>query len=366
MPSGFKKRLTRLHASRQRLRQPERADEVGESRVFFADDVPQERAPVEESDAWLQVGAKVQESARGDAYYLHQAHPGEHRHGRWRLEEGRGVAIGDFRAKFPPLFERAQTRKLPEIPPKQLAFIDLETNGLSKQSYPFCVGIGLWEDAHFSVYHFLMRSPADEPAVLMASVELIQKTQGICTFNGASFDIPILKRRCEFHGIAHPFDTLPHLDLLHLSRKIYTHRKKHALARLEEDLLQFERVDDVPGAQIPPLWNRYLKVKDPQPLLGVFEHNRLDILSMVVLLSEFSQALTSPAPQEQEAPSKSSTSSKLSVSSMNQSLARAYALREKSQTPQKPAERKKTTPGAPAFSRAELTQGMPIGGRLRL
>jgi len=366
MPSGFKKRLTRLHASRQRLRQPERGEKDGESRVFFAHDAPQERAPVEDPDPWLQVGAQVQVSARGEAYYLHQAHLGALSHGGWRLEQGRDVEMGRFCDRFPALFAREQTRKLPEIAPEQLAFIDLETNGLSKQSYPFCVGIGLWEDEHFSVYHFLMRSPADEPAVLSASVELLKKTQGICTFNGDSFDIPMLKRRCEFHQIAHPFDTLPQLDLLKLSRKIYTHRKRHALGRLEEDLLEFQRVDDVPSAQIPALWNNYLKAKDPRPLLKIFEHNRLDILSMVALLAEFSQSFSSSAPCETDAPSAPIAPAKSSVSRMNQSLARAYALREKSQPPRSSHPRPKPTPGAPAFSRGELSRGMPIGGRLRI
>lgn len=365
MASGFKKRLTRLHASRQRLRQPGGGEEPGQPRVFFADDLDASagaRAPVEKTDAWRQAGAKLQPSARGDAYYLHRAHPGEYRHGRWRLEQGKGVALDDFRQKFPALFAREHTRKLAEIPPSQLAFLDLETNGLSKNSYPFCVGIGLWEDAQFSVYHFLMRSPADEAAVLSASAELLQKTQGICTFNGDSFDIPMLKRRSQFHRIDHPFGALAQLDLLKLSRKIDAHRGKHALGRLEEELLQFQRVDDVPGRQIPALWERYLKTEDPRPLLAIFEHNRLDILSMVVLLVEFSQAIRAPARRE---PAANARADRASASGLNQRLARAYALREKSHTSPGRAPRANPTPAPPALSSGELTRGMAIGARLR-
>ncbi|TDP75174.1 ribonuclease H-like domain-containing protein [Bradymonas sediminis] len=391
MPSGFKKRLTRLHASRQRLRQTERAADDGESRVFLADDVPGpqktpetpvvETPTVEAYDAWAQVGAKVQKSARGPAYYLHQAHSGNIAHGRWRLEQGRDIEINGFCDKFPALFAGEQTRRLPEIAPHRLAFVDLETNGLSKKSYPFCVGIGLWEDGIFSVYHFLMRDADDEPAVLAASVDLLRKTDGLCTFNGASFDVPMLKRRCELHGIAHPFDTAPHIDLLRISRKLYAHRKSHKLSKLEEDLLDFGRVDDVPGAEIPRLWSRYLKAKNPRPLLGIFEHNRLDILSMVVLFSEFDEALNPPTSAEQPpaaapTPAQPPESTASIVSAMNQSLARSYALRKKSKTrrgsrgagtltdtsPQKP----QSSALAPAFSRGDLNRGMPIGGRLRI
>lgn len=391
MSSGFKKRLTRLHASRQRLRQPDRERDGDEPRVFFAEDIPNSKtlrrdfepsAPSKSDDIsskWARVGAKTHKSARGDAYYLHQEHPHESPHGRWRLGEGRAIEIAQFRDKFPALFQGEQARGLADLAPHRLAFVDLETNGLSKKSYPFCIGIGLWEPTSsgetdiFSVYHFLMRTPDDEPAALSACVEMLQKADGLCTFNGASFDVPMLKRRCEHHRIKHPFDSLPHLDLLRFSRKIYAQRKSHKLSRLEVDLLNIERVDDVPGAQIPRLWNRYLESKNPASLLGIFEHNRIDILSMVVLICEFSHALSpkkKQLPRAANAPKVAAKNTAKNVaqtttSGINQSLARSYALRKNSPEAQKSGTTTKSTSLVPSFSRAELSRGLPVGGRLR-
>lgn len=436
MTSGFKKRLTRLHASRQRLRQA--SEETGEDRVFYADpvdgEVPAPPAlsespapsavsessaaparqrkvarkavaqevvapdasrpsqarrtlfgrrtpdPASRADAWAALGARVQPTERGEAHFLCRTHPADTFHGRRLLSEAIDRGGSRFPNKFNGLFDLSGEAPAAGTMPDSLAFVDLETDGLDRSCYPFCVGVGVWESTGFAVYHFLMTAEEDEPAVLRACVDLLSTVGGICTFNGARFDVPMLKRRCEHHGVAHPFDELAHLDLLRVSRKLFPRRKSHQLSYLEQDLLAFRRHGDIPGAQIPGLWQQYLRDGDPQPLKGIFEHNRLDILSMVVLLPEFlaaqrsggraSQAVDVSA-EERAAEPRAAMEFKELTGLAN--LQRSYALRQKSgsaraqasRAPVASEPREAAVSRRPSFSHKQLATAMPIGTRLR-
>ena len=384
MSSGFKKRLRRLHTSRSRQKA---ADKAGrQDRVFTADDVdvtdigvPQDTDPLEDVDeTWRAVGAKPRSTPAGQAFALRRGHRQNHQHGRARLVEATAVDL----------------EKLVSAPATRLAFVDLETTGLSKTAYPFCVGVGLWEGTSFEVYHFFMTTESDEPAVLAAAAEAIASARGVCTFNGASFDLPMLARRFVHHEMDNPFSELPHLDLLPVARKQWPELDSHSLGHLESQVLDFERHDDVPGRAIPGRWQRYLDTGEPKHILGVFDHNRLDILSMAALLPQVAttQGTTTvssaPGPAK-NAPAKKSASRKRSQTREQPSkkprtkiaskLSRSYALRSKSQqksdepatSKPRPAS-KESEPSEPervelggSFSRSKLRQGMPVGTRLR-
>ncbi len=370
MPSKFKKRLKQLHGSRQRRRRAEPAD--GVSRVFTADDVDETalgRAvdPLDGvGERWRAQGASTRPTSRGEAFYLVRHHPSDHRHGHWRLRDG-------ATARLEGLGKELVEDALHSVDPRRLAFVDLETNGLSKQSYPFCIGVGLWDDDAFAVYHVLMTSEADEPAALEATAALLKQADGVCTFNGATFDVPMLLRRFRQHGIDSPLGEMPHLDLLPVARERLPERKSHKLSRLEVDVLGFRRRGDIPGAKIPAKWQRYLDSGEPKPLMGVFEHNRLDILSMVVLVAALGQAergdLAPAAPSEPERPAPARKPKP--TSRVASKLARTYALRKKAASPkadtaETPARTKRDSVKLDAsFSRSQLRRGMPIGTRLR-
>jgi uncharacterized protein YprB with RNaseH-like and TPR domain len=394
MSSRFKKRLEQLHGSRQRRRASR--SENGESRVFTADGVEEKSAESGESppadslassltNKWRQQGAKTRSTPRGDASFLVRAHPERHRHGTLRLADGAATKLDCFQKQL-------NDSRLHSVDPRRLAFLDLETNGLSKTSFPFCIGIGLWEGNSFAVYHYFTPSDEHEPAALSACAQILGDIDGLCTFNGSSFDVRMLERRFRQHGIEHNLGELAHLDLLHLSRKLWPERDSHKLSRLEEDELGFERTDDIPGAKIPGRWRRYQKVGDPRLLLDIFDHNRLDILSMVVLIAELANSIGGSAGGSTAGSPSSAGEDDKPRTKLTSRLARSYALRDKAlrdkalrdKTRHEKDRRKK----APAdnkpepqqeesrearqavtldasFSRSTLRSGMPIGTRLR-
>ena len=114
--------------------------------------------------------------------------------------------------------------------------------------------------------------------------------------------MPLIETRYQFHRLESPFADLPHFDMLHPARKLWrrrniahpSHRERWsgarpgegascALGALEEAILGVERVDDVPGFEIPSRYFNYLRTGDLAPLAAVFEHNRLDLLSLAAL-----------------------------------------------------------------------------------
>jgi hypothetical protein len=131
------------------------------------------------------------------------------------------------------------------------------------------------------------------------------------TFNGRSFDLPLIETRYLFHRLAFPIGELPHLDMLHPARRLWKQRPTIAgpaldddscrLSVLERHLAGYHRIGDVPGFEIPSRYFRYIRLGDVHPLEAVLEHNRIDLLSLALvtakaltLIDEGPQSTTQP------------------------------------------------------------------------
>jgi uncharacterized protein len=202
---------------------------------------------------------------------------------------------------FPKLNMLAQWGRTPHVPhlsAQQIVFLDTETSGLAggTGTYAFMVGLGFFCPSSFKVLQFFMRDPSDEAAILAALVELLAPFHAIVTFNGKSFDVPLLKTRFLMNGIAEPFSTLEHLDLLHLARRLWRSRlESRAMGDLEKEIIGFFREQaEVPGYLIPQYYFEYLRTRDSRPLSGVFYHNAIDIVSLAALFVHMADILEAP------------------------------------------------------------------------
>lgn len=180
---------------------------------------------------------------------------------------------------------------LQAIPLQELVFIDTETTGLSGGigTVAFLVGIGYFEGEQFVIDQFFMRDFNDEPAVLHSFLHSVERAQNrggaIVSFNGKSYDLPLLFNRAVFHRLLRSAVPVTHIDLLHSARRFWKKSLPDCkLGTLETSLLNIRRSGDVPGFMIPEIYFRFLRVQDPRPLLPVFYHNRMDILSLVGIL----------------------------------------------------------------------------------
>ena len=162
--------------------------------------------------------------------------------------------------------------------------LDLETTGLSggAGTVGFIVGMGWLEAGAFATCQYFLRRLPDERRLLRSVAEGLRHAHTIVTFNGKSFDAPVMETRYAFHRLRSPLEGLRHVDLLHPCRHLWVGDESR-LVSLERAVLGLRRVGDVPGAEIPGRYVAYLRDGDARRLAPVLEHNRLDLVSLGVL-----------------------------------------------------------------------------------
>ncbi|MCL2684401.1 MAG: ribonuclease H-like domain-containing protein, partial [Synergistaceae bacterium] len=165
-----------------------------------------------------------------------------------------------------------------------VVFIDLETTGLSGGSgiYAFLCGLGSVRGEFFDVTQYFLKSPAYEAEWLLAIDSGIPSGSTIATYNGLSFDVPMLLTRHVMTRTNAHWESSPHIDLLRFSRRFYRgYLASCSLGEVERRVLGMYRGgEDVPGYLIPELYLKYLRSRDASTLGAVFYHNRLDIASL--------------------------------------------------------------------------------------
>lgn len=166
-----------------------------------------------------------------------------------------------------------------------MLFFDLETTGLAggAGTYAFLVGCGAFVEGAFHTRQFFLIGYGVERPLLAAVAAQMAGRDVLVSFNGRTFDAPVLETRYLFHRAAVPFADLPHLDMLHVARRLWRCEAGCSLRILEGTLAGLSRRGDIPGSEIPARYVQYVRTGDARPLAPVFEHNRLDLLSLAVL-----------------------------------------------------------------------------------
>ncbi|MEK6777348.1 MAG: ribonuclease H-like domain-containing protein [bacterium] len=214
-----------------------------------------------------------------EIFVARQGYDAVKQHGNIRLEDIYHISLDMFA-------ELGVHPDLHGVHPDETVFVDTETTGLSggTGTYAFMVGIGFFEQGEFVVEQFLMLDQAEEREMLTLLRERLSRFKYLVSFNGKSFDLPLLEARFILSRLSPDVLALPHLDLLYPARRIWKRSLDSCrLSNLERELLGLERVDDVPGELIPEIYFQYLQTRDPTRLERVFYHNRLDILTLVTL-----------------------------------------------------------------------------------
>ena len=182
-------------------------------------------------------------------------------------------------------------------------FFDLETTGLSggAGTCAFLVGCGSFDDdGAFVTRQFLLLRHADErPLLQMVALELA-RAGVLVTFNGKSFDAPLIETRYLFHRLPWTGGELPHLDVLHPARRFWIDSVADdapcSLVALERVVLGAGRTRDVSGGEIPGRYFQFIRTGDARPLVDVLEHNRSDLFSLAALTARLLELVrTGPA-----------------------------------------------------------------------
>ena len=188
-------------------------------------------------------------------------------------------------------------KEMPEhFDPRRILYLDTETTGLGGSgTVAFLVGMGFLTDNGFEVHQFLMRDYPEEPYLLRHVANGLGKFDALCTFNGTTFDVPLLESRFLMNRMDRKCLEMPHLDLLHMCRRLWKLRLGRCnLGRLEEVVLGRPREDDLPGSEVPQRYFTYLKTKQMSLLDDILKHNAQDIASLCVLLNHMADLYLHP------------------------------------------------------------------------
>lgn len=181
----------------------------------------------------------------------------------------------------------------------RVLYVDTETTGLSggTGTLAFLIGAGLHGPDGFRVTQLFLPGPEHEEAQLRAFAALAADASAVVTYNGGSFDLPLLRNRFALQGLPDPLYGVPHLDLLPLARRLWRGTLPDcSLGTVERRVLQKRRAGtDVPGWEVPARYAGWLRNRDAALLHGVLEHNVNDIVAMSALRHHLEELLLDPA-----------------------------------------------------------------------
>jgi uncharacterized protein YprB with RNaseH-like and TPR domain len=298
----------------------ERGGALRKSDLTYEPDIGRYEATIDLDRVAGVLGGRVVSNRFGRALIVDRRYESDRWHGTRR--------VGDCEVEDGDLLRLLD----PGLPPRdgggesevRTLFVDLETTGLSggAGTVAFLVGVGWFDLGAFQVRQFLLTSYASERALLCAVAECFDAAALLVTYNGKTFDVPVMETRWLFHRMPLPLESVRHFDMLHPARRLWGYRggasgmerpstrprngtslsegpegtaaerrprapREDAggcrLGTLERVLCDVNRVGDVPGMEIPARYFRFLRSGDARPLEAVLEHNRLDLISLAAV-----------------------------------------------------------------------------------
>lgn len=248
-------------------------------------------APPEARETFPGLEERLVDTGAGRCFIVEEAYPLSYVHGRFPLAAFLQEPVERWGAL-------SSTGLLPPLSPTGLVFLDIETTGLSDGAgtYAFLVGLGRFEGHTFCLRQVFLRSPAEERAFLETVAEQIRSGEGLVSFNGRAFDLPVLGNRYTLARMMPPWVGQVHLDLFLPVRRLWRDRLvRYRLSHLEEHLLGVQRTFlDIPSWRIPSVYHDYLRGAPAEVLRPVFYHNAQDILSLVALATHLARFLSDP------------------------------------------------------------------------
>jgi uncharacterized protein YprB with RNaseH-like and TPR domain len=245
-------------AARDRERKPQRPVLAREPRVLPFCQVPTAHGVLHLVERWLEP---------------------DHHHGRAPLRDG-------LRTQPSTLATLARDASLIDLDLSRALFLDTETTGLAggTGTVAFLVGLARFVDGVLCIEQLIVPELGQERPVLSRLAERIAAASCVITYNGKSFDWPLLRTR--FVLCRMPVPALPaHIDLLHAARSVWKQRMPSVrLTDVEREILHFERQDDIPGAEIPARYFEFLRGGSAEHLAPVLEHNQNDVIALAALL----------------------------------------------------------------------------------
>ncbi|MEK7807745.1 MAG: ribonuclease H-like domain-containing protein [Chloroflexota bacterium] len=234
------------------------------------------------------VNGREEQTKHGSYFVIENAYDLDHKHGI--------RSLGDWLQCDLATTIRLSQKEIDDL--SKFAFFDIETTGLAggTGTLAFLIGVGVIEEDRYILRQYFLRDPSEEAAMLSGLESALKDRIGVVTYNGRSFDVPIVESRFILSRRRFNFRAMPNLDLLPFARRLWRGQYENcSLGTLEKTVLGSERgEDDVPGMLIPQMYVEYLQTGDANEMKRVIYHNAQDILSMTALASHIVDIFADP------------------------------------------------------------------------
>jgi uncharacterized protein len=252
-------------------------------------------SPAREAAAFIQdlMHGEVVRTSYGEHFETERVWERHRRHG--------SVGICDLGDLPADLLDQLSAGAIPTSHPTRWAFLDTETTGLMGGTgcYAFLIGVGSIDSTGFRLRQFFMRDYGEEASLLSRLSEYLAAFDVLITYNGKTYDQPLLETRFRMVRSRHPFSRMEHLDLLFGARRLWKLRLDSCrLVDLENRILGVERQGDLPGEMIPYCYFEFLRTQRAFEIVPIFHHNAIDILSLACLTAIVPFAFRSPEAAE--------------------------------------------------------------------
>lgn len=213
---------------------------------------------------------------------------------------GRSALGPAGRARAEGIARLALDPSLGAIDPASFLYVDTETTGLAggTGTIAFLVGMAYFEGASVVLEQLLVSEPGDEAPALARFAAAAEASGGFVTYNGKSFDLPLLRARYALNRLA-PLPARPHLDLVHVARRLHGRRLgRCSLRSVEGSVLGFERSSSITSAEVVGRYRAFLRTGEGALLDDVAEHNAFDVLSLVALVALYDDPVAALCPAD--------------------------------------------------------------------
>ncbi len=200
------------------------------------------------------------------------------------LERGDLPVLTNLVSRWFPVSHPIALALLGFVAPEEIAFLDIETLGLYTEAI-ILIGLVRPEKENLCVTHLVVREIAEELPALVVLAEELRDVKALVTYNGRAFDVNFIHARWRYYGLPHEVSQ-PNFDLLPFARRYFREFLPDCRLETVEKALSVERTINIPSALVPEFYVDYLREKNIGPLVAIIEHNRQDLLSLVLLLKK--------------------------------------------------------------------------------
>ena len=232
------------------------------------------------------LGGRWFQSEHGPGYVIESVYEAGYMHGNVVLHRALSLDLSR-------LAGQARDPRLAERDPRDVIYVDTETTGMGGAgAMVFLAGVARFDGALLRLRQYLLPGPQFEGGLLGGFADELANAGALVSYNGKSFDLPLLEARYILSRQRPTFRELPHLDLLHPNRRLFRGEfDSHRLPHVEVQLLGFERDDDCPSHEVPERYFRFARTSDPTHILPVLRHNAWDVLSLVALAAHLASVV---------------------------------------------------------------------------